>query len=216
MKPYYQFTLLGLLITVHCLLFADKGLAQTPASVRRLPVDTKKLPAGVVVKGQVVKAERWQDKSGEHLLVLTHTKPANRQKEPDSDGIYTFDQALYGYQFDKTGNTVKQLWAIQDFVKACPLDISCEFLLPSVQLTDLDADGVAETSFLYRTGCRSDVSPASLKFILHNGPTKYALRGETVVMGEGGKYTTDPAFNTADKRFLSFAKQQWARFKKEF
>ena len=208
--------MVSLLIIVCCLLFAEHCLAQTPTSVRRLPVDGKKLPAGVIVKGQVVKTERWQDKSGEHLLVLTQTKPFNRRKEPDSEGIYNFDQTLYGYQFDKIGDTFKQLWLVQDFVKACPLDISCEFLLPSVQLTDLNADGVAETSFLYRTACRSDVSPASLKFILHNGTAKYALRGQTVVMGEGGQYTTDPAFNTADKRLLTFAKQQWNQFKKEF
>ena len=164
----------------------------------------------MVVKGQVVKTEHWQDKAGEHLL-LVHTKPTNRQKEPDSDGIYNFDQYLYSYQFDKTGDAFKQLWQIQDFVKACPYDVSCEFLIPSLQLTDLDADGVAETSFLYRTACRSDVRRASLKFILHNEFTKYALRGETVVMGEGGKHTADPAFATADKRLLPFAKQQWTQ-----
>lgn len=215
MKPRPIFTLFSLFI-IHYSLSINYCPAQSPASVRRLPVDAKKLPVGVVIKGQVVKAERWQDKAGEHLLLLTQTKPTNRQKEPDSEGIYTFDQYLYGYQFDKTGDTFKQLWTIQDFVKTCPLDISCEFVLPSVQLTDLNADGIAETSFLYRTGCRSDVSPASLKFILHKGPTKYALRGETVVLGEGGKYTADPAFTTTDKRLLAFAKQQWVRFKKEF
>ncbi len=215
MKPWHS-SVLCLFFTVNSSFFTKNCSAQTPASVRQLPVDTKKLPTGVVINGRVIKAERWQDKSGEHLLVLTQTKPFNRRKEPDSEGIYTFDQTLYGYQFDKTGDVFTQLWQIQDFVKACPLDISCEFLLPSVQLTNLNGDGVAETSFLYRTGCRSDVSPASLKFILHNGLTKYALRGQTVVLGEGGNYTADPAFNTADKRLLVFAKQQWARFKKEF
>jgi hypothetical protein len=207
----HLFCLFLLSVGTHC-------AAQTPSGIQRLPVDVQRLPAGVTVTGQVVHAEHWQDKAGEHLLLLSlgpvvGHKPNTR----NPDGYH--DQNLYGYQFSKQGGSFVRLWQVQDFVRECEFDLTCDFLLPSVQLTDLNNDGIAETSFLYKIGCRSDISPVKLKLIMHNGTAKYVLRGETQTKDGtstyGGTYKPDPAFTAADARFLAFARQQWPRFAPE-
>jgi hypothetical protein len=85
----------------------------------------------------------------------------------------------------------------------------------SLTITDLDGNGIAESTFLYKLGCRSDVSPDRLKLIMHEGKAKYALRGETLIpTGDpnkklGGQKAIDPAFRRAPKVFLDHALLQW-------
>jgi len=85
----------------------------------------------------------------------------------------------------------------------------------------LDGNGIAESTFLYKLGCRSDVSPNRLKLIMHEGKAKYALRGETMVPTTdpekklGGQKAIDPAFRRAPKAFLDHALQQWNAFVEE-
>ncbi|HET6229686.1 MAG TPA: hypothetical protein VFE05_06350 [Longimicrobiaceae bacterium] len=97
---------------------------------------------------------------------------------------------------------------------ACDFDLTAGFEPGSLAVTDLDRDGVAETSFLYVLACRSDVSPAVLKLIMHEGAAKYAIRGTTRPKGAGagGEMRPDAAFRTAPAAFLAFARHQWARF----
>jgi hypothetical protein len=108
----------------------------------------------------------------------------------------------------------KEVWRAKDFVERCEFDLTLEVLEGSIRLTDLDADSEPEVSFLYRLGCRSDVSSLSAKFLMYEGSTKYALRGETKErVGEteyvGGEYKLDPSFEQAPKQFVEFAKAQW-------
>jgi hypothetical protein len=85
----------------------------------------------------------------------------------------------------------------------------------------LDNNGIAESTFLYRLGCRSDLSPVPLKLIMHEGKAKYTLRGETMVPSDnpkeklGGPKTIDPTFHRAPKVFLNYALQQWNTFEEE-
>ncbi|MFN8355408.1 MAG: hypothetical protein U0Y10_13210 [Spirosomataceae bacterium] len=175
------------------------------------PISAQKLPAEIIVKGKVVQAQQFTDALGDNILVLTQVAEQNSSKQ-NSDSREAY---LYGYRFVKQEGKFTQLWMIQDWVKACEFDISCEFIKGSVAITDLNKNGMAETSFLYKTACRSDVSPATLKLIMHEGATKYAIRGTTLYTGIGGEKTIDASFNKADKSLLDFAIKQWNKFKKE-
>lgn len=62
---------------------------------------------------------------------------------------------------------------IKDLAEGCPTDAT-EFLARSVDVTDLDADGIAELGFGYRVGCAPDLA---LKVLVLEGGTKYILRG---------------------------------------
>lgn len=108
----------------------------------------------------------------------------------------------------------QQVWKAKDFVNRCEFDLELEMLDDSIEVTDLDNDGLAEISFLYKLGCRSDVSPLDVKLLMYEGTTKYALRGESYErVGEteyaGGAFKPD--FNGAPPAFLEFAKAKWKR-----
>lgn len=190
----------------------------TTSTVQALPFSATDLPAGLAFKGVVVDGARFQDKNGDNLILLTRVAPFKVKRQPLDDN-QPYDAELYGHHFVQKDGGWEPLWTIRDFERNCTFDITCDFVAGSLEITDLDKDGEAESWFLYRTACRSDLSPATQKLLMHEGATKYALRGlaRIDVEGEsyGGEYTVDPAFNGAPSVFLAGAKARWERFELE-
>ncbi len=182
--------------------------------LRSSAIGESDVPPGSELLGEVVGGARWTDSEGENLLVLTEVPEHGSGKDADMRGA-----ELYGYRLVRRGGAWSQAWKIQDFVKECPNDITASHVVESVRVTDLDADGIGETSFVYRIACRGDVSPATQKLMMHEGTTKLALRGQAYIdaggQGFGGDYEVDPAFDKAPPVFLSHAKRLWASFRKE-
>lgn len=86
-----------------------------------------------------------------------------------------------------------------EFVRDCPFDIVLEPKWGDWSVSDVDDDGIAETSFAYSAACVSDVSPVTHKVIVAEGGQEYALRGETYLrlpnngdIVEGGAFRADP------------------------
>lgn len=199
--------------------------AASPSKIQILAFDPKALPAEIRYKGEVVAGARWRDKNGENLLLLCATGsfkspvPPNSKENPYEDWGWAAE--LHGYHYVKAREQYTLLWKLFDTVKICPFDLDAAFLPNSLTITDLDNNGIAETTFLYKLGCRSDVSPVQLKLIMHEGKAKYAIRGKTRVRiggpdeKVGGQQTVDPAFDRAPKVFLDHALQQWNAFVEE-
>jgi hypothetical protein len=174
-------------------------LAAAPAFKLSTPLETK--------DGAWSRTLTFTDKAGEHVVKFDLSAP--KAKKVDDD-LYERTRLL------TVVHTVgkKEVWRAKDFVEKCAFDLSLEFLDGSVEVTDLDDDGEAEVSFLYRLGCRSDVSPLTAKLLMYEGATKYALRGDTRErVGEkefmGGEFTADPAFQSAPRPFLPYASARW-------
>lgn len=143
---------------------------------------------------------RFTDSAGEHVVTFSLTSRA-RGDTKSRDLLVTH---LAGKQ---------EVWRAKDFVTDCEFDLELDLLEGSIEVTDLDGDGAAEVSFLYRLGCRSDVSPLTVKLLMYEGATKYALRGDSRErVGEnefmGGEFRADPAFDNAPA-FLAHAKARW-------
>jgi hypothetical protein len=201
------------------------------------------IPSTLNLKGKLEEVWKWTDNMGENLLVLTTVAPYD-DKQKNQYGEEGQTAELHAFHYAKKEGDYQQVWMINDAEKACPFDITCAFVRDAVTITDLDADGLAETKIQYRIACRSDVSPASLKLIMHEGTQKYALRGLTWYgMGEGtfditesnacletlpgykgtedewvktfGRYESEKEFATAPPEFLSHARNHWIRFVKE-
>lgn len=201
------------------------------------------VPASIKVKGTVQEIWKWNDNLGENLLILTMVPPYD-DKEKNQYGEEGQTAELHAFHYAKKGGEYQQVWMMNDQEKACPFDITCEFIKDAVTITDLDADGLAETKLQYRITCRSDVSPSTMKLIMHEGESKYALRGLAWYgMGEApfevtennanleklpgykgpdedllkmfGRYESEKEFAGAPPEFISHARNQWIKFVKE-
>jgi hypothetical protein len=181
--------------------------AQQPA-VRRL--GPREVPAGLEYRGSIEGARRWTDRTGDNVLLLTSFD------ETRSDDPSVHSREIRAYHYVRRGAGYALLWQIQDFVRECDLDIILEYAPGSLQVTDVDADGIAETSFVYQLGCMGGVDPAGLKLILHEGATKYAIRGFTDLRDLGPTYPAPEMRPDAALQRVpllrAHAVRQWQRF----
>lgn len=201
-------------------LLACAWAASLAAQLQPAPLPAR-LPAGLAFEGSLSGGCTWEDRNGRNFLLLTLT-------EPRSDGAETLAISLYAYHYALRNDSLRLLRRIQDFERGCMFDLAVGHVENSLQLSDLDQDGLAEICFLYTLGCRSDISPAGLKLMLLENGEKYALRGlqrmRIYVKGEvteqhawleGYAYEApaeDAAFAQAPPAFLTYARRQWNQF----
>lgn len=188
-------------------------------SVEMLEFSKSDLPSDIKYSGNIVTGKRWNDKNGENILILTKTNiKKKKSKQPDLDD-YLQECELFGYHYVSSGGSYTLLWKINDFINDCPLDMTLDFIPGSLTITDINENGFAESTFLYKMACRGDVSPSDLKLMMHENDNKYALRGnmhlKVDVINEGGNYKIDKSFDSAPDGFLDYAKEQWKQFREE-
>ncbi len=173
------------------------------------------ISARVEKAGAQIITATFKDSDGEHRVVFTEQKLVSKKDKRS--------QQLTVLHEKKVKNAWVKVWDAKDFINDCEFDVTVQVLDKSITVTDLDADGLAEVSFMYQLGCRSDVSPLSLKLLMYEQTRKFALRGVTRVkvgeengkdLEEGGTFEADSAFKTADKGFQPFAEKQWEQFKR--
>ena len=201
------------LIVVTCLSVAASMhplAAQQIAAERVAPRD---VPAALGVVGTIEEARRWTDRNGQNLLVLARTEEV---WSPNADGDSTRSREIHGYHFVRQGSGYRLLWQTIDFVRDCGEDIVLEYAPASVQVTDVDHDGIAETTYVYAIACMGGMDPAGMKLILHEGATKYAIRGFQDLRELGKEYPApemhvEPAL-AAHPALRDFAVAQWRRF----
>ncbi|HEX2201888.1 MAG TPA: hypothetical protein VHG91_01250 [Longimicrobium sp.] len=194
---------------------APRAAGAQEIAVRRL--SAREVPAGVERRGTIEAARRWRDRSGDNLLVLTRT--AETQGPPNEYAEPSRQREIYVYHYVRDGAGYRLLWRTVDHVRGCDFDLTLSFVPGSLQVTDVDRDGLAETSYAYRLACRSDVSPAALKLILHEGATKYAVRGTGDMRQIAPGYPApemrmDPAL-TREPALRALAERQWRRVVRE-
>ena len=201
-------------------------------------VDSAAIPAGIKFKGSLYQAWEWKDALGDNLLIASQTPITETTNADDETGAAA---SLHAFHYTKDGDTYKLLWQLNDGVKDCPVDLTCTYLANSIHITDLDNNGVAETTLQYKTACRGDVSPAYMKVIMHQDTVKYGLRGNMWVKQNtadrftlsadslnleklpkpkdeyarlvqmDGRYESEKDFLKAPESFLLFAKEQWLK-----
>jgi hypothetical protein len=183
------------------------------AQIKVTKINVKTLPKSIHYIGDtVINAVRYTDKDGEHIVITTASETAkdigNGEKSQDAD--------LYAYHYKVNGKQFKLTWQMHDFVKQCEFAIYADFLPGTFAVTDLNHDGRAEVWLMYKVDCRSDVSPATMKIIMHGGDKKYAVRGNSRVRINdtdyvGGDYKFDDAFNKGQEPFRKYALQLWKK-----
>jgi hypothetical protein len=204
----------SVLLSLLALLLAPGAAASQGIEVRR--VAPRDVPRSVVYRGEVEGARQWRDRLGDNLLLLARTDELPVLDEYGQDAK---TRELYAYHYVREGAGYRLLWQTTDFVRVCGLDIVLDFAPGSLQVTDVDADGTAETSYVYTLACRGGVDPSDMKLILHEGAAKYAIRGSTDMRPLGPGYPppsmeVDAAL-ARNPVLRAHAERQWRRFVRE-
>ncbi len=181
-------------------------------------VERKALPNGTKPDGTFVYAGEWDDAEGKHIVTLARVFSSRE----DSEYEVTLESIhLYARHFllDTTTNTYKETWKIKEFVNDCEFDLTADFIGSAIQISDENNNGIAEVWTMYKTACRSDVSPCALKLIMYEGAQKHAMRGsmriDVLEEPMGGEYKFDNAFVQSDKAIQTYAKKLWEANKNE-
>jgi hypothetical protein len=166
------------------------------------------LPARVSYSGGSDRAcHTFSDKNGDNYVLFSSQSSTRKVADEDEQTV-----ALYVDVYAVQAGKARVLRKVRDKVD-CIFDLTALFDPAGFHVTDIDEDGIAEVSFAYEIGCRSDVSANELKLLLLEGGTKYILRGKTRIQEGGepdtGRYTVDPSFDKGPRIFLDYAKQLW-------
>lgn len=157
----------------------ENAIFVAPKKDSTIPVSItqNEIPSTISFKGNsFYAAYKWYDKTGNNILVLSTSSLSTNNKEiGETENTMELFARLINLK-DPDKPTI--VWDMYDAEKKCIFDITCEFVDHNV--TDLDNDSLKEVMIMYKLCCRSDVSPATMKLIMREGKTKYALRGKMV------------------------------------
>ena len=183
-------------------------------TIEMVKIDLKDLPKGIKYTGKIKQALRWVDKNGDNIVITTETgKYQNPKVQHENEGM---DADLNAYHFLVSENEAEASWKVNDFIHDCPNDLEANFIKNTLQVTDLDKNGIGEVWIMYKTACRGDVSPADMKIIMYEGDSRFKMSGQNKIEfgpGDylGGEYTFDKAFKEGPKEFKDFAKNLWKK-----
>lgn len=158
----------------------------------------------------VDKALQFEDKNGKNYLVATTLQ--NRSDEWVTKAI------LVLHYVEKSNKELFLLRQITDKEEHCEFDNDIQLLPESLRITDLDKNKYAEITFLYKLGCRSDVSPIGLKLMVIENGNKAAIRGKTLPRGFDfpKEKVADSSFKKLSKPIQDQANKLWDKFAPEF
>jgi hypothetical protein len=190
-------------------------LAGSAAAVAAPPKATKvsgALPAGVKASGTLDAAWSFADKSGIDYVLFSSKRVQGKNPDGPTYGAYLFVDVWVL----PAGGHAKLVRTVKDKVEDCDHDPEALFHDAAFGVTDVDGDGIAEVTFGYETGCRSDVSPNTYKLLLLRGGDKFILRGTTFTHAaddsgavQGGDFTPDPGAKSWPKGFYDHAADVW-------
>jgi hypothetical protein len=190
------------------------GMSRASAQFKLVTLDTLHIPKQIKYISILKKCVQWKDSAGSNIVLLTETGKQN-STTPGNEGFA--NAAILARHYLIIGDSVMLTWKVIDGEEDCPVDITASFLESTFKITDLNNDGIAEVWMMYKTACRSDVSPATMKIIMYEGKTKFAMRGTNRVKEGvggsyiGGEYVFDDAFKKAPESFRKFAADLWQK-----
>jgi len=183
------------------------------AQIKAVHLHEKDITKNMPYKGRFTDALQYTDKEGTHVVIMTE------EVTDDKDNEDMRRASIYAFSYLENGSSATLQWKMYDFTDLCDVDLEATYK-DNPYVTDLDKNGVAEVWLTYIEACKGDVSPSEMKVIMHEGASKFAMRGTTRVNIGGGKYmggsyTFDAAFKAAPQSFRDYATQLWKKNVKE-
>lgn len=194
----------------------DKANSSNSIKIDTISYDD--IPKDIDFRGTVVETLKWNDKLGDNILIQSVSGwfPWKDYDNTDSTSYIMQDKwEIYAYLFQKKEgeNTYKRLWKVYDYNECFGVDWYAGFISKGTTITDIDNNGIAEISIPYVLICRGGLDPGSMKIIMYEGTSKYAIRGETALsfdqgVSYGGDYKLSD--NLKEKLyFKNFLLERW-------
>lgn len=153
-------------------------------SIKELTIN--EIPDNIAFAGKLIEAKKWSDRNGDNILIISRYGPYRT-----TDPLYPeneFDNVeLHALQYLVNNGSQTLLWQTSETIKECITDMFMELIPNSTSITDLDKNGITETTILYRYSCRGDVSPSKMKVCLHEGKQSYCLQGDMILEYQAAK-----------------------------
>ncbi len=174
------------------------------------PISDKTLKQFKTSGTLLLKKIEFKDKNGLNYVIAA-------MEEAAKDDYNSRTLWIEHYVKDTT-KTLKLLKEVVDFEKDCPVDNQLALIDEAFEVTDLDKNGYAEIMFMYKTGCKGDVSPSGLKLIVLQNGKKAAIRGKTLIKGikNTDEKQQDAAFLALPQVIRQHADNLWNKFKTEY
>ncbi|MCB9231890.1 MAG: hypothetical protein H6581_09520 [Bacteroidia bacterium] len=156
------------------------------------------LPKDLIFKGDFQAAVSWEEKGGKAWLVVSGI---DHEAEGKND--------LYVCQYKEAGGSLNQVWEIKDF--SAPGN-QVVMVNNSLQVLDLDGDGLMETSFIYHFPGLNQAAEA-IKLMLHTQGKKLAIRGSNPFLDNLiPEKNIDPAVDEFPLYFKNFISGEWDEY----
>lgn len=167
----------------------------------------------------------WKDKLGQNRLIVSQSDRTACKTNLQCNALDNcFNTKISVEHFLEQKSGLHLVRKIYDFIRDCSPSPDISFIDNSLTITDLDLNGVAEISFIYRISCNKVKYQNVTKFIMLENGKKFALRSKNFNTNQFNKpidhdlntlsteYKIDRAFNSAPISFLEFAKLQWIKY----
>lgn len=169
----------------------------------------------VKVPGTVVGVLQWRDRNGENLLALSEEEKTGTTRSATGEIAYS-SRYLYATLFVRRGEKLEPLRTLQDESLDC-VGLNVTWFEPhSLELTDLDGDGVSEATFVYRVDCLTGPGPVTTKVFLYEKGVPYLAwgqsRAETAAGVAGGEPRLDRSMREGPKEFREHALARWEKY----
>lgn len=143
----------------------------------------------VMADFEILQAFQWKSGNLEYVLVSSRKGPypTTESHGEDRDNV---DMRIA--QYSSEGGVFKLLWEETDSIRDCALDMWLGILPNSIRLTDLDRDGITETTFAYKGACRGDIGPSDLFVVMYEDDARMALEGLMMLKFDNFGNTREP------------------------
>lgn len=175
-----------------------------------LVFDPENIPSEFAIQDSIVDGMHYRDSEGEHYVVLF------KETRGEFETEHYFSQ-LSGVQLKKKNGNWKEEWRIKEAYRMGVGEPVYEE--GTLEVTDIDQDGIGESSFIYRTAI-GGWDPDGVKLLMHVKGEKLAIRGKVPTdysdFEENYEKKPDPILDSQPEPIQSFIHQKWDNWVEEY
>lgn len=133
-----------------------------------LNFDKQDIPKACAYEGEIIAGVKWRDKRGLNYMLISGFDEGDFFSE-------TWKSKLFAYAYQIQDGETQLSWKIKDFNPN--VFSAVQLAKKTVQVVDVDKDGIGEPSFLYSIE-PDGLDPATLKLMCFYKDKKAAIRGQ--------------------------------------